>query len=283
MKKILLLGNTGKMGIALNKIFKNEYKLVGKNSADYNASNFDEVKKLIVSEDPDIVINTVAIMGIDYCELNPEKAFRINALYPRYLSSLSKHRGFTLIHFSSEAVFSDSNNSYLYEDDPVEPINVYGMTKYAGDCFVAANSDNYYICRLPIIFGESIKKNQFVEKMLTLIDEGNTMLKISNDIISSPSYSIDIAKTVKALIEDEYNSGVYHVSNNAMGSLYDLITEILKNLQIDVKIEPTTYKDFEHIGNKNTCTPLSSIKIDALRDWRLAVHEYCKTIQNKAI
>ena len=154
------------------------------------------------------------------------------------------------------------------------------MTKYAGDCFVEANAENYYICRLPIIFGESIKKNQFVEKMLNLIKEGITTLKISNDIISSPSYSIDIAKIVKQLIDDKYHSGVYHISNNTMGSLYDLITEIINNLGINVNLEATTYKNFKHIGLKNTCTPLSSKKIDTLRDWRLAVREYCKTIQS---
>ena len=283
MKKILLLGNTGKMGIALNKIFKNDYKLVGKNSTNYNASNFDEVKKLIFSEDPDIVINTVAIMGNDYCELYPEEAFRINALYPKYLSLLSEDKGFTLVHFSSEAVFSDSNDSYLYEDDLVRPINVYGMTKYAGDCFIEANTKNYYICRLPILFGECEKNNQFVEKMLTLVEKGNTTLKISDDIISSPSYSIDIAKIVKQLIDNKYYSGIYHISNDTKGSLYDLITEIVKELELDVKIKPTTYKNFEHIGNKNICTPLSSKKIDKLRDWRLAVRDYCKNIENKFI
>ncbi len=72
-KKVLILGSTGKMGIALKGVLEGTYDVVGKNSKDFDACHFSEVKNLIKNATPDIVINTVAFMGIDACEKTPPK------------------------------------------------------------------------------------------------------------------------------------------------------------------------------------------------------------------
>ena len=59
--------------------------------------------------------------------------------------------------------------------------------------------------------------------------------------------------------------------------------EIIFNLGLNVKIERASYKDFSFVGIKNTCTPIKSIKIEALRPWRGAVKEYCFNIRQSYI
>ena len=87
-KRILLLGSTGKVGTALNTVLGEDYAISCKNSKDFDAMNFDSVRDMIEKEKPEIVINTVAFLGIDPCELEPERAFKMNTLYPKQLAEL---------------------------------------------------------------------------------------------------------------------------------------------------------------------------------------------------
>jgi dTDP-4-dehydrorhamnose reductase len=224
-------------------------------------------------------LNAVAFLGIDPCEKEPGKAFRLNTLYPKFLAELSKEKDFLLVHFSTDAVFSDKLDDFCKETDKPQPLNVYGFTKYGGDCFIQAIAKKYYIFRISILFGETSKETQFVEKMLQKIKAGQRVLKISGDIISSPTYSKDVAREVKRIVGNKYAYGLYHLSNTGKASLYDLIKEIVDNLELVVKIEKCSYKDFPCIGIKNTCTLLKSEKIKPLRPWQVAAREYCRNIK----
>lgn len=277
-EKILLLGHTGKMGTALFDVLKNDYEVIGKNSKNFDAYDFSQVKEVIEEVSPDIVINTVAFLGIDPSEKEPEKAFKLNTLYPKLLAELSKEKGFFLIHFSTDAVFGNEKRDFFTEKDRAHPLNMYGITKYGGDCFIQTIAERYYIFRISVLFGETQKNTQFVEKMLQRAKEGQKILRISDDIILSPTYSRDIALEIKRIIENSYQSGLYHISNKGKASLYDLMYEIVENLNIDVKVERASYKDFPYVGIKNTFTPIKSEKIESLRSWEDAVKEYCSKI-----
>jgi len=278
-KRILLLGSTGKMGLALRHIFRDAYLIIGKNSHDFDALNFEQVRTIIGESSPDIVINTVAFLGIDPCEKEPERAFRLNTLYPKFLAELSNSNGFLLIHFSTDAVFSDEKGDFYTEKDCPRPLNLYGFTKYGGDCFIQAITKRYYLFRIPVLFGEATKNNQFVEKMLQKIHEGQKVLKISGDIISSPTYSRDVAREVWRIMDASYQFGLYHIANEGKASLYDLMKEITENLNLDVEVEAASYKEFPFLGIKNTFTPIKSEKISPLRHWKEAVKGYCNNIE----
>jgi len=277
--KILLLGNTGKMGTALTKTLKHDFNLVGKNSKDFDANDFQQVRFLIEQTDPDIVINTFAYLGIDPCETEPQKAIRLNTNLPKFLAELSNEHNFSLIPFSTDAVFKDRVNDLYTEKDCSQPVNFYGFTKYGGDCFIQAISNKYYIFRISVLFGETIKDTQFVEKMLQKIMYGEKVLSVSSDIINSPSYSLDIAKEVKRIIDTELEFGLYHIANAGVASLHDVIKEIVTNCNFDVEVKKAHYTDFPHIGIKNTYTPIESCKINSLRPWQEAIKDYCKTIK----
>ncbi len=278
-KKLLLLGSTGKMGVALRKEFKDDYLIIGKSSRDFDALNFQQVRNLIEQTSPDIVINTVAYLGIDPCEKDPEQAFRLNTLYPKLLAELSNEKQFLLLHFSTDAVFNDVKRDLYTENDCPYPLNIYGFTKYGGDCFIQAIAKSYYILRISVLFGEATKNTQFVEKMLQKIKEGQNVLNVSGDIIGSPTYSLDVAGQVRRILEESFEFGLYHIANEGKASLYDLIKEIVVNLDIDVEVKMASYKDFPYIGIKNTYTPIKSEKIASLRSWQKAVKEYCDSIK----
>jgi len=280
-KTVLILGSTGKMGSALSSVLPKKYKVIGKNSNDFNADDFNSVEHLIKRSKPDIVVNAAAFLGIDPCENDPQKAFLVNTLYPKFLAQLSNKIGFILVHFSTDAVFSDRKSGFYTESDRPIPLNIYGFTKFGGDCFIQSIAAKYYIFRIPVLFGISAKNTQFVEKMLQKISTGCRLLTISDDIVTSPTFSLDVAREVLRTIEKQRKFGLYHVANSGRASLFELMREIVKCLKLDCRVVPASYKDFAYVGVKNTCTPIKSTKIPGLRHWKKAVKEYCCKVQIK--
>ena len=281
MKKVLLLGHTGKLGSALSKSLSSDYLVSGKNSSDFDAENFERVTELIYESQPDIIINSVAFMGIDACELQPGKAQLINTLFPGHLAKLAAKLGITLVHFSTDAVFNDEKQDFCTEADIPSPLNMYGVTKYGGECLVRSRCERHYIFRVPLLFGECARKNQFVEKMLGLLYAGQKNIRVSSDLITSPTYSGDVAAHVRQLLLNQAPFGAYHLANEGKATLHELMVEIVAALKIDATVEKASFKDFPFIGIKNTYTPLKSIKTNILRPWQEAVQEYYYSLTGK--
>lgn len=264
--RILILGHTGKMGRALMKVLK-PHDIVGMNTEDFDANDLNVNLFLPF----DVVINCVAFMSIDRCEVMQNKALRINTLFPSLLAQKCKDHNIIFVHFSTDAVFPDGGP--WSENDMVDPSNWYGRTKAFADNAISLVNERHYICRLPVLFGES-ESNQFVEKMLA--HNGN--IRVADDIISSPTYSLDVARAVKNLLEQEAPFGLYHVTNQGYASLFDLMLKIVINLDLEKRVTRASYKHFPFIGTKNTHTPLISNKL-ILRHWEEAIEEYCHNLR----
>ena len=98
-KKILVLGATGLLGTSQENVLKKDknIKFIGCSHSDIDITNKVKLKKLLKSHRPNIIINTVAIIGINYCEANPEKTMNINAFSVFYLSKLCKDLNIDLV------------------------------------------------------------------------------------------------------------------------------------------------------------------------------------------
>lgn len=280
-KKILLFGDTGKMGTALLAAHPANDTIIRHNSSTFDASNSEAVNRIIREADPDVVINTVAFLGIDACEQLPDRAFEINTIFPRLLAELSKELGFILVHFSSESVFSDSDGSLYSESDAPHPINIYGLSKFGGDCMIEAYAEKYYIFRIALLFGPTARESQLVERMIARVRKKNTPLKISDDIVCTPTYSVDAASTVIELLSQEAPYGIYHLVNSGITTLHELISYVMERLELPTIIDRASHTDFPSIGRKNTCTPLRSEKIPAQRSWKEAADDYCQLLSRK--
>jgi dTDP-4-dehydrorhamnose reductase len=277
-KRILLLGSSGKMGQAIDHALPGNCQIIRHNSSTFDAADFPGVRTLLANCRPDIVINCVAFLGIDPCEREPEKALRLNTLYPKLLAECAAESDFTLVHFSTESVFSDRAEGMYCENDIPLPINLYGFTKYGGDRFVQDLAERHYLFRLPILFGRSNHASQFMEKMLARIKEGERTLRISDDIFVTPGYTPDLAAEVIRIASSATPYGLYHLANSGITSLHGLMSRITSSLGLAVDVECCSHRDFPSVGKKNTCTPLTSIKIPHLRPWQDAADEYCRLL-----
>jgi len=277
--RILLFGGSGKVGTALRAVFAGQYQVTSPGRDALDVRDGGRVRQIVSETGPDIVINAAAFAGIDACEDDPAGALEVNTLFPKLLAELSRERGFLLVHFSSDAVFSGRSSGYYDEQSAAAPVNMYGFTKFGADCFISAIAKRYYIARISIQFGACSRNAQFVEKMLEKVSNGQRHLRISDDITASPSHSADVARAVRQLIEGSAPSGLYHIANSGKASLYRLICEMVSNLGLDAAIDPVPQASFPSKGVKNGYTPITSTKLPPLRSWQEAAADYCSKWQ----
>lgn len=278
-KRLLLLGHSGKMGSALMPVLEQDYTVHAENSRSLDCTNLEAVCRTIETLRPSVIVNTVALLGIDACEQNPQQAFALNTMLPKTLASCAERFDVELVHFSTDAVFGNAEGRPWSEDDCPAPLNLYGMTKLAGDHAVMAGCPKHKIIRISVLFGPSRKANQFVEKMLGLIASGRKVLRIADDIHMSPTYAPDVAERVGLLLRSPAAPGLYHVCNQGVASLYELIAAIVDGMGLDADVHPASYKEFSFIGKKNLCTPMTSLRGAPLRPWTEAVADYCHLLE----
>jgi dTDP-4-dehydrorhamnose reductase len=279
---ILLIGSTGMLGSALRRARPAGQEWHCETHATLELTDASAVERALDAKRPVIVINTAAVLGVNPCARDPHRAFAVNALGPWHLARACARRGIGLVHFSTDAVFDGAKGSPYVEDDPPSPLNLYGMTKHLGDLAVRANCPRHWILRVPMLFGTRENRSAvFVERMLALAREGRRELRVAEDVVSSPSFSDDIAAATLWLLADGAPAGLYHLRNAGEASLYDLTAALFGRLGLDARVERARASEFSagDLDVKPLCTPLGSTRIAPLRPWREALDEYAAQVR----
>lgn len=273
--RILLIGSSGQMGTAIEKVCnRKRIDFLGLAHEDLEITNFEAVKEAVEKHKPDTVINVAALLAINECELEPQRAFDVNAIAVSNLAKICEEKGITLVQPGTHAVFDGKKESPYTEDDLPDPTSIYSVSKYVGECFARNICTRYYIPRFSTLFGPRRSGSKgFVEKMSERIKKGEEV-RVADDKIDSPTYSMDAAETVISLLEKKKPFGIYHVANSGMVSYYDFVAKLIEILKVDVNLVRAKDKDFESLGYKPLKTALKSIKLVPLRSWEDALSEY---------
>ena len=276
--KILLIGASGCFGNEFSKVCKRDkIKLISYPSKKLDITKFKDLNSKIKKIKPSIVINSSAIVGINQCETNFNKAFEINTIGALNLAKICKSNNLILVQTSTHAVFDGTKNSSYSEKDIPKPNNVYSGSKYLSEVFVKSICKKYYIVRFPTLFGE--RKNNllgFVDKVIISL-ENNKDLKIADDKIDSPTYAKDAAISLLQILLKKKAYGVYHLANEGKISYFEFVKYIKNSLSSKSKIKPVKDKYFKSDGFKPLKTSLKSLRKTKMRNWKKAINEYLET------
>ena len=280
MAKVVILGSNGQLGSDLCKVLAHNYELINSTSADINAA-VDVSSQLATYSDVDYIINCIATTNVDGCESNPQQAFLVNSAFAVQLAQFCAANQIILIHISTDYVFDGTSpNAYLENDQP-NPLNVYGLSKYAGEIAVKTYADKYFILRVSSLFGvagASGKGGNFVTTMLRLAREKDNWTVIS-DQITCPTHTLDVARAIEALIEQQVSDyGIYNCVSSSACSWFEFTQEILRQSGQDVnKVKPISYKDYSFKALRPQYAILDSTKIApyyVMPDYKSALSEY---------
>ena len=240
MKKLLITGCGGQLGRALNREYeKEQVQIINTDVPELDVTDQDAVMRLVREQKPDVIMNCGAMTAVDLCESEYDKAFRINALGPRNLSIAAREVGAKLFQISTDYVFSgDAKKPYVETDQP-NPQSVYGSTKLAGERFVQAFSDRYFIIRTAWLYGEG--KN-FVGTMLRLA-QSNDQVRVVGDQAGSPTSAAELAKMMH-LLEPTDNYGMFHGTCEGECSWAEFAEEIFKQAGKPTEVVKITTEEF---------------------------------------
>lgn len=276
-RKGLIFGAAGKLGTALTRVFAEGWDMLPVDSREVDVTDRGVLRRLLTQLRPEVVFNAKVIGGVDVCEQIPGLAFRINTSLPAHLAELSAELGFALVHFSTDAIFPDCRpGSYHTESCPAVPINAYALSKFGADCLIPAITPKAYVLRLSRQFGERPLPLQFVERMMERALLGAPLLRVADDVVCSPSSSIDVARRVREFVEGAEPFGLYHVANQGQASLHEFMTVAVELLGLSTVIQAVPSEVFPGLGRRSSVTPLCSEKIPPLRPWQEALADFCR-------
>lgn len=282
--RVLLIGSTGMVGSALLRRRSSADVWLRADHGELDLADPRQIADAIERHAPDLVVNTAAFLGADPCALNPGQASAVNALGPWHLARACGRRGIALAHFSTDAVFDGAKGAPYTEEDCPRPLSLYGLTKNLGDLAVQANCPRHWVLRIPLLFGTRENRGAaFVDRMLGLARGGRREFRVSDDVVSSPSFSDDIADEALRVVLGGAPCGLYHLRNAGEASLYDLTAAVFGRLGIEASVERARAADFAagEQDRKPLRTPLGSVKREPLRPWEEALDDYVAQLRSR--
>ena len=273
----MVIGANGSLGSEIcNQFFTKGIDFIAVTRKELDVTmKINLLESFIINSKIDVIINCAAHLGIESCKENIEQALEINAFFPNKLFSISKKNNITLIQISTECVFAcDDIKLNNFENDKPTPNTTYGLTKRLGECF---SSENFYLVRLPLLFGSS-NKGQIISK-LTESAIKNNKIKVSNDIYTTPIYTPLVASWIinKVMTNFEDFPEIIHLNSSERVSLYDFMVKILKTFNKENTVLSVNSDHFPSSEPKPKFGGLSSQYHDGF-DLDEMINSYVKSI-----
>ena len=278
--KILIIGADGQLGADLCRVIPKEEQ-IPLSIKDIDITNHEQTFHVIKKHVPSIVINTAAYHQVDNCEDNEELAIAVNVFGVKNVAQACREIGAALVHISTDYVFDgQKDGSYLESDLPC-PLSFYGISKLAGEYCVRYVLEKCFIVRSSGLYGVAgcLGKGgtNFIENMIERAGS-QAELRVVTDEVLSPTYTLDLAKKIYALIgTNQY--GLYHIVNHGSCSWHKFACKIFELLQKKVEIKKTTAAEFKAKARrpKNSVLKnanLEKLGLDDLRPWQEALKAY---------
>lgn len=277
--KAFVTGASGQLGYDVcRELNKRNIEHRGVSSKELNITDEDAVRKCLLAYQPDAVIHCAAYTKVDLAEDEPEKCWAVNVDGTRSIAAVCRELGAKLIYISTDYVFPGTGENFYEVTDPVNPCNVYGASKLAGELAVRSLLEKYFIVRISWVFGRN--GNNFVQTMLRLA-ETRSEISVVADQIGSPTYTVDLAPLLCDLVQTE-KYGVYHATNEGVCSWADFAEEIFRCAGKKMKVDhiPTSAyptKAVRPLNSRMSKCELETAGFGCMPDWKDALARYLKT------
>jgi dTDP-4-dehydrorhamnose reductase len=243
MKKILLIGKNGQLGSELtNDSPAFNFDIVSFEREDLDVTNEAQLEEKIIKVKPDILINTSAYHVVPKCEENPAAAMKINFIAVRNMAKICQDRNITFVTFSTDYVFDGKKGSSYEEDDVPNPLQIYGLSKLAGEYAALKTSpDQTIVIRTTGIYGgKTGSRERNGNFVLNIIKEAHSkeIIEVSSEQIVSPTFAGDLSKATLELLQSKAKAGLYHLTNEGYCSWYEFTQEIFKLVNINKIVKP---------------------------------------------
>ena len=277
--KAVILGAGGQLATDLEKVVS-DWNLTTLRHAELDICDAGQVRRALSDLQPEVVINTAAFHHVDNCEDQWQQAFSVNAFASHNLATVCADLDASLVHISTDYVFSGDKATPYVESVLPNPLSTYGMSKVAGEFFVRTYCPNHIIVRTTGLYGlagASGKGGNFVETMIRLA-QGGKPIRVVDDQIMSPTYTADLALKIKELFQSG-GRGTFHLTNEGSCSWYAFAGQIFDYLDLHPDFSPTSTEAYgakaaRPLYSALQSERLKSLGIEPLAQWQGALQRY---------
>jgi dTDP-4-dehydrorhamnose reductase len=289
MKRILVIGAKGMLGRDLVKVLYSTFRTDKQSDWEVLEWDIDDIdireEKITVTKiesfHPEIVINVAGYTDVDGCESNEEKAFAVNAEGMKHVALGALKCRAKVVYLSTDYIFDGKKREPYLEDDPPNPLSVYGRSKWKGEQYVRELVEDALIVRTQWLYGRN--GNNFVTSILRQVRE-KKVLSIVNDQIGSPTYTVDLSEAISVLLQFDAR-GVFHVANSDLCTWYTFGQAILKLSGMErVKVIPISSKELGRPAVRPPysvlhCQKLKQVTGMILRPWSEALKDFLLSVR----
>jgi dTDP-4-dehydrorhamnose reductase len=204
LPRILIVGHAGQVGVELRRSFADAGEIICHDRDTVDLAVPDQVRAMVRSAAPDIILNAAAYTAVDRAESEPEAALAVNATAPGIMAEEAQRTGGLLVHYSTGP---------WTETDKPNPLNVYGASKLAGEAAIQQVGGRYLIFRTSWVYGPH--GNNFLLTMLRLARESES-INVVDDQHGAPTSSIELADATRVIV-DGVMTGTFRYTNNWAG------------------------------------------------------------------
>jgi len=219
----------------------------------------------------DAVVHCAAYTDVDGAEANAKEAFRINEEGTKNVIENISSKDCLFVYISTDYVFDGNKKTAYTEEDIVNPLNIYGASKLAGEN-LAAKLNKHIIIRTSWLFGPNGKN--FVSTIARIAKEKET-INVVCDQIGSPTYTFDLAKAISDIIDIYFAkgiiSGIYNITNTGFCTWAELARYIIKEAGLKTRVAETKSEGSFRAAKRPKNSMLSKEKFKALSGYDLPV------------
>jgi dTDP-4-dehydrorhamnose reductase len=289
--KFYLAGSAGMLGTDIYKTFSKKYDcFVGDISVKDSHVNFLDFRDFdlyfesVKSFRPSFLCHIGAHTDLEFCEENFIDAYDTNTKSVEYAVEISNQLNIPLVYISTAGIFNGSYD-YFTDFDIPSPTGVYARSKFYGENIIKEYSNNYLICRAGWMMGGGESKDKkFIGKILRQLIEGNKTWNIVNDKFGTPTYTVDFAKNLLALIEHKEN-GLFNLVCSGSTSRLEVANFVALylssnfNVKVNINEVNSSFFNEEYFSPRPNNESLINLRLNyknlnLMKPWQDSLTEY---------
>lgn len=281
---VAVIGSNGQLGTDLTAYWTSKgVPVYGLTHKDVFVEDIDSVRSALSSQRPTLVLNAAAFHNVPQCEQDPDRSFAVNAKGSMNVAKVCEELEAQYVYYSTDYVFDGVKRAPYTEGDVPNPLNVYAMTKLAGEYGALNYCRRGYVMRISGIYGAvpcRAKGGNFITTMVRLAKE-KPEVRVVNDEFLTPTPTAEVASASFRILEKD-DPGLYHLTSEGECSWFEFAKVIFDTLKFSTPLHATTVAEFRSPVKRPFYSVLENARmkrngIASLPHWRESLISFLKS------
>jgi len=270
--RVLVSGGSGQLAHAIRLLWTDHDLFIPEESA-LDLGRRESIREVVSEVRPDVLVNCAAFTQVDRCEAERDLALAINGTAVGWLAEACDSVGARLVQISTDYVFDGTATRPYREDDPANPMSVYGQSKLLGEQ-MAARCHRHVIARTSWLY-DAWGKN-FLNTMVEAAAKRRS-LKVVDDQRGAPTTCRALARQLKVAAEQAWQ-GTVHTTCHGETTWFGFAKAIFEAKGIIADLRPCPTSEYPTPARRPAYSLLDGARrarlgADLMPDWRDALLE----------